>query len=133
MKIGFLTSKFYFMTFKITSAPIVLGAELATRNIRTLESSAELSAILKNTNDTSVMYPTATTGHAAGNFQQQLKMAARLIEAAPSLNQNRQVIMVQMHGFDTHDNQDRDLPYLVSALFENLESFQNDIESSRGR
>jgi uncharacterized protein (DUF1501 family) len=74
------------------------------------------------------MYP-STTGHAAGNFQQQLKMAARLIEAAPSLNQNRQVIMVQMHGYDTHDNQDRDLPYLVSALFENLESFQNDIEA----
>jgi uncharacterized protein (DUF1501 family) len=106
----------------------LLGAELGTRNIRTLESSAELSAILKNTNDTSVMYP-ATTGHAASNFQQQLKMAARLIEAAPSLNQNRQVIMVQMHGFDTHDNQDRDLPYLVSALFENLESFQSDIEA----
>ena len=106
----------------------LLGAELGNRNIRTLESSAELSAILKNTNDTSVMYPT-TTGHAAGNFQQQLKMAARLIEAAPSLNQNRQVIMVQMHGYDTHDNQDRDLPYLVSALFENLESFQNDIEA----
>jgi len=31
----------------------LLGAELGTRNIRTLESSAELSAILKNTNDTS--------------------------------------------------------------------------------
>ena len=106
----------------------LLAAELATRNIRTLESSAELSAILKNTNDTSVMYP-LTTGHAASYFQQQLKMAARLIEAAPGLNQNRQVIMVQMHGFDTHDNQDRDLPYLVSALFENLESFQNDIEA----
>jgi uncharacterized protein (DUF1501 family) len=93
----------------------LLGAELGTRNIRTLESSAELSAILKNTNDTSVMYP-PTTGHAASNFQQQLKMAARLIEAAPSLNQNRQVIMVH-------------LPYLVSALFENLESFQSDIEA----
>ena len=106
----------------------LLGAELATRNIRTLESSAELSAILTNTNDSSVVYPT-TTGHAVSNFQQQLKMAARLIEAAPSLNQNRQVIMVQLHGFDTHDNQDRDLPYLVSALFENLESFQNDIEA----
>lgn len=105
-----------------------LAAELANRNIRTLESSAELAAILENTNDTSVMYPVAD-GHAASNFQEQLKMAARLIEAAPRLNQNRQVIMVQMHGFDTHDNQNRDLPYLVSALFENLESFQNDIEA----
>ena len=34
-----------------------------------------------------------------------------------------------MHGFDTHDNQDRDLPNLVSALFENLEAFQSDLEA----
>lgn len=106
----------------------LLGAELATRNIRTLESSAQLSTILSDTNDTPVAYPAASR-YTASNFQDQLKMAARLIEAAPALNQNRQVIMVQMHGFDTHDNQDRDLPNLVSALFENLEAFQSDIEA----
>ena len=105
----------------------LMGSELAARHIRTLENSADLAEVLTNTNETQVNYP-ATVGHAATNFQLQLKMAARLVEAAPSLNQNRQVIMVQMHGYDTHDNQDRDLPKLVSALFENLEVFQNDLE-----
>lgn len=106
----------------------LMGSELAARNVQTLESSAHLAEILTNTNTAQVIYP-STQGHSATNFQQQLKMAARLIEAAPSLNQNRQVLMVQLHGFDTHDNQDRDLPNLVSALFENLEAFQRDLES----
>ena len=106
----------------------LMGSELAARHVRTLENSAELAEVLTTTNETQVNYP-ATAGHSATNFQQQLKMAARLIEAAPRLNQNRQVTMVQMHGYDTHDNQDRDLPNLVSALFENLEAFQNDLEA----
>jgi uncharacterized protein (DUF1501 family) len=36
--------------------------------------------------------------------------------------------MVQMHGWDTHDNQDRDLPVLLRSLFGNLEAFLNDLE-----
>ena len=105
-----------------------LAKELASRNILTLEASAELADVLATTSEQQVIYP-ATEGYAATQFQQQLKMAARLIEAAPLLNQNRQVLLVQMHGYDTHDNQDRDLPSLVSALFENLEAFQSDLEA----
>ena len=56
-------------------------------------------------------------------------MAARLIEAAPQLEHQRQVLMVQMHAFDTHDNQDRILPGLISSLFSNLEAFQSDLEA----
>jgi len=56
-------------------------------------------------------------------------MAARLIAAAPDLGHHRQVIMVQMHAYDTHDDQDRILPKLLRALFENLEAFQADLEA----
>ena len=47
MKIGFLTNRVLFYDLQDHQRTNVLGAELATRNIRTLESSAELSAILK--------------------------------------------------------------------------------------
>ena len=106
----------------------LLGHEFALRNTRTIESSSELAKILDGINSPLVTYP-RVAGYTASNFQNQLKMAARLIESAPLLGQNRQVIMLQMHGFDTHDNQDRDLPNLVSALFGSLEAFQADLES----
>ena len=106
----------------------LLGHEFALRNTRTIESSSELAKILDGINSPLVTYP-RVAGYTASNFQNQLKMAARLIESAPLLGQNRQVIMLQMHSFDTHDNQDRDLPNLVSALFGRLEAFQADLES----
>jgi uncharacterized protein (DUF1501 family) len=62
-------------------------------------------------------------------LQSQLKTAARLIQAAPELGHYRQVIMVEMNGYDTHDNQDVILPKLLKSLFDNLEAFQNDLES----
>ena len=106
----------------------LLEQELASRNLRTFENSALLSEIVSQTVETSVVYPEDTT-YDGQTLQVQLKMAARLIEAAPELNHPRQVIMVEMNGFDTHDNQDRSLPELISSLFSNLKAFQSDIEA----
>ena len=106
----------------------LLDRELATRNLYTLESSALLSSILENIDEPSVPYP--TDDNAEGRIlQAQLKMAAKLIAAAPELDHPRQVIMVQMHAYDTHDNQDRILPVLLRSLFSNLEAFQADLEA----
>lgn len=105
----------------------VLDLELGKRNVNTLENSAYLKSVVDNIPEASVAYP-GVSSWADDEIQQQLKMAARLIEAAPTLGQHRQVLMVQMHGYDTHDNQDRDLPALIQGLFSNLEAFQADLE-----
>ncbi len=106
----------------------VLDRELASRNRSTLESFSALSETIESIQLSSVDYPDDL--HVEGQlFQRQLKMAARLIEAAPDLGHQRQVLMVQMHAYDTHDNQDRILPGLVSSLFSNLEAFQRDLEA----
>ena len=106
----------------------LLDLELTHRNVSTLENNELLMNVLSGISQPSIAYP-AVDGYSAISFQQQLKMAARMIEAAPTLGQHRQVIMVQMHGFDTHDNQDRDLPQLIKAMFANLEAFQQDLEA----
>jgi len=106
----------------------ILDAELAYRNRRTLESSAFLSSVVNNIGDSPAAYPDNENVE-GDKLQRQLKMAARLIAAAPELGHTKQVIMVQMHAFDTHDDQDRVLPSLLRALFENLEAFQGDLEA----
>lgn len=106
----------------------VLDRELASRNLSTLESFSALSETLESIQGSSVDYPDDPLLEGQ-LFQRQLKMAARLIEAAPDLGHQRQVLMVQMHAYDTHDNQDRILPGLVRSLFSNLESFQRDLEA----
>ena len=106
----------------------ILDAELAYRNRRTLESSAYLASVVNNIGDSSTAYPD-NENFEGDKLQRQLKMAARLIAAAPELGHTRQVIMVQMHAFDTHDDQDRVLPGLLRTLFENLEAFQGDLEA----
>ena len=106
----------------------LLDLELTHRNLSTLENNELLMNVLGDIPAAGALYP-SVEGYSAKSFQQQLKMAARMIEAAPALGQHRQVIMVQMHGFDTHDNQDRDLPKLVNAMFANLQAFQQDLEA----
>jgi len=106
----------------------ILDRELAYRNQRTLEGSAFLSSVVNHIDESGIAYP--DDGNFEGEkLQRQLKMAARLIAAAPDLGHHRQVIMVQMHAYDTHDDQDRILPKLLRALFENLEAFQADLEA----
>lgn len=106
----------------------ILDRELAYRNRRALESSAFLSTVLDGIGHSDIVYPDAE--HSEGEtLQRQLKMAARLITAAPELGHYRQVIGVGMGGFDTHDDQNRILPELLRGLFENLEAFQADLEA----
>ena len=117
-----------FYAMQSLERPNVLDNEVAYRNRRTVESSSFLSTVMRHIGGEAVTYPNVTSPRDV-EFQRQLKMAARLVEAAPALGHPRQVIMVQMNGFDTHDNQDYSLPDLLRSLFENLEAFQSDLES----
>ena len=117
-----------FYAMQSLQRPNALDNEVAYRNRRTVESSSFLSTVMRHIGGEAVIYPNVTSPRDV-EFQHQLKMAARLVEAAPALGHPRQVIMVQMNGFDTHDNQDFSLPDLLQSLFENLEAFQSDLES----
>ncbi|MDA8815328.1 DUF1501 domain-containing protein [Luminiphilus sp.] len=117
-----------FYAMQSLQRPNALDNEVAYRNRRTVESSSFLSTVMRHIGGEAVIYPNVTSPRDV-EFQHQLKMAARLVEAAPALGHPRQVIMVQMNGFDTHDNQDFSLPDLLRSLFENLEAFQSDLES----
>ena len=46
----------------------------------------------------------------------QLQIVARLIAANRTLGMRRQIFMVSLGGFDTHSNQQRDLPVLMSRV-----------------
>jgi uncharacterized protein (DUF1501 family) len=106
----------------------LLDREIALRNRKTLEGISALSSVMDSIDEPSVSYPSNDIRQGS-ELQSQLKMAARLIAAAPELGHFRQVIMVEMNGYDTHDNQDIILPHLLKSLFDNLEAFQNDLES----
>lgn len=109
----------------------ILDSEYASRNIQTLENTTLLKSVIANIPETSVVYPNTGGLVDAIMLQDQFKTAAKLIEASPELEQNRQLIMIELNGFDTHDNQDRDLPQLLSLLFDHLKAFQADL-TARG-
>jgi uncharacterized protein (DUF1501 family) len=125
--VGFNPDAISFQQIQSFQRANLLSQEVAQRNLSTLENTAYLTDVLSFVPDTSAIYPQEALDNGL-LFQQQLKMAARLIEAAPHLGHHRQLLMVQMHGWDTHDNQDRDLPVLLRSLFGNLEAFLNDLE-----
>ena len=66
---------------------------------------------------------------AAGDFGQQLRMAARLISARASLGQKRQILFVGLGGWDTHDAQSPRLNALASELDNGLGAFQRTIDA----
>jgi uncharacterized protein (DUF1501 family) len=60
----------------------------------------------------------------------QLRMVARIIQAAPALGLRRQVFMVQMGGFDTHANQMRDQPGLMAQVAASADWFLSTLNSA---
>ena len=117
-----------FYSLQSLETPSHLDREIALRNRKTLEGISALSSVMDTIDEPFVSYPSNDIRQGS-ELQSQLKMAARLIAAAPELGHFRQVIMVEMNGYDTHDNQDIILPQLLKSLFDNLEAFQNDLES----
>jgi uncharacterized protein (DUF1501 family) len=61
---------------------------------------------------------------------QQLRIVARIIQAAPALGLRRQVFMVQIGGFDTHAHQMRDQPGLMAQVAASADWFLNTLNGT---
>ena len=82
----------------------------------------ELGGVLANQPDPTVEMPLEN------NLAEQLKMVARLIAAHPVLGMKRQIFYVRMDGFDVHDNQNKNQPWLFSQLAQAMAYFQASID-----
>jgi len=98
-----------------------------------MNSNQALKRGLQTASETAVSYPSSTGNVAvdseAEGFNSQLKRAAELIEIAPFLGHQRQVIFIQLGMFDTHDNQATIFPALMKLLSDGMKSFQADLEA----
>lgn len=63
------------------------------------------------------------------NLAQQLRMVARMIGAGQKMGMRRQVFMVSMGGFDTHNNQMRDQPNLMARVALSIDYFMQAMAS----
>lgn len=82
----------------------------------------ELGAVLADQPDPSIEIPLSN------NLAEQLKMVARMIAVHPVLGMKRQIFYVRMDGFDVHDNQNKNQPWLFSQLAEAMAYFQASID-----
>jgi uncharacterized protein (DUF1501 family) len=101
-----------------------------------MDNNQSLQNSLEDASNVSVSYPTvensgenALDGGSIERFTSQLKRAADLIEIAPTLGHHRQVIYVDLNGFDTHDNQATKFPQIMQLLSDGMKAFQSDLES----
>ncbi len=98
-----------------------LQAEYARVMQRAIASDAVLQAALGTTQVPPI--PTTTLGLGTGTstldkqgLAQQLRMVAQMIGAGQALGMRRQVFMVQIGGFDSHNFQMRDQPGLMATV-----------------
>jgi len=83
---------------------------------------SELGSVLANQPDPGVEMPQEN------NLAEQLKMVARMIAVHPVLGMKRQIFYVRMDGFDVHDNQNKNQPWLFSQLAQAMAYFQASID-----
>ncbi len=83
---------------------------------------SELGAVLANQPDPATQIP------AENDLAAQLKMVARMIAVHPVLGMKRQIFYVRMDGFDVHDHQNKEQPYLFSQLADAMAYFQASID-----
>ncbi|ACB34652.1 protein of unknown function DUF1501 [Leptothrix cholodnii SP-6] len=80
--------------------------------------------------DPLLRYTSAITGNATTNpLARQLQMVARCIAARGTLGMKRQVFFVNLGGFDTHDNQNRNHADLMARLDHGLSYFDRTLVS----
>jgi len=97
-----------------------MQAEYARVVQRSMDSSEKLRAALAGVSVPAVpitpISATNTATLAQDSLAKQLRMVAQLIGAGQALGMRRQVFMVSIGGFDTHNNQMRDQPLLMSRV-----------------
>jgi uncharacterized protein (DUF1501 family) len=93
--------------------------QIADTQKRTLELVESVGGILKTTPQLTTVFP-EDNGYGLAS---QLKTVANMIAARDALGMSRQIFFVEMGGFDTHDNQNRDQPLLFNTLSQSLKAF----------
>ncbi|MFT3777262.1 MAG: DUF1501 domain-containing protein [Ottowia sp.] len=107
----------------------LLENELNRITSRSLDSHAALAgALAGSAGQFDAALPDAV-GDRARTLNQQLKMVARLIAARGQLGLKRQVFLVSLGGFDTHDNLLARHPVLLTDLGAALAGFQQAIDT----
>lgn len=94
-----------------------MEAELNRVNARAIEAEAVMKAALAGVTLTTAFDTQASLGR-------QLRMVAQIMGAREALGARRQVFMVQLGGFDHHDNLSEAHPALLRQLAVGLSSFQ---------
>ena len=84
---------------------------------RSIEANEILTSALASTPPLNTAFPTGNS------LADQLRMVARMIAAAPTLGNKRQVFFVSLGGFDTHDGLVADHPVLMGKLGGALAAF----------
>jgi uncharacterized protein (DUF1501 family) len=113
-----------------------LQSEYARVMQRSVDTSATLQAALAGASVPAL--PTAPLTLPGGGtlaldqepLAHQLRVVAQMAQAAPSLGMQRQVFMVSIGGFDSHANQMRDQPRLMSRVAHSVDWFLNALNAA---
>lgn len=112
-----------------SAAPVL---ERAVRSAGANEFQAEYARIVKRSLDTSATLrdaiagtaiPALPTALAADSLARQLRTVAQMIAAGPRLGMRRQVFMVTIGGFDSHNDQMRSQPVLMARVAQSVDWF----------
>ncbi|MCA0326991.1 MAG: DUF1501 domain-containing protein [Proteobacteria bacterium] len=106
----------------------VLESDLNAVTTRAIAAQGSLGRALTGGPDFSAQLPDVV-GAKARSLNRQLKMVARLIAARAALGLKRQVFMVSLNGFDTHDGLLTRHPALLTQLGAAMAGFQNAIDA----
>ncbi len=112
------------------SRPHVLENEYNRITTRSIDAQKTLTGALAGTPNFDAQLPDVDA--ASGQMRalnRQLKMVARLIAAGRGMGIKRQVFMVSLGGFDTHDNLKERHPALLRQVGDAMAGFQRSIDS----
>ena len=115
----------------ITQArPQVLENEYNRITARSIDAQKTLAGALAGTPNFDAQLPNkdAASGQKR-ELNRQLKMVARLIAAGRGMGMKRQVFMVSLGGFDTHDNLNERHPALLRQVGDAMAGFQASLDS----
>ena len=112
------------------SRPHVLENEYNRITTRSIDAQKTLTGALAGTPNFDALLPDvdAASGQKRA-LNRQLKMVARLIAAGRGMGIKRQVFMVSLGGFDTHDNLKERHPALLRQVGDAMAGFQRSIDS----
>ncbi|MEX8494622.1 DUF1501 domain-containing protein [Sphaerotilus sp.] len=117
-----------------SAAPILRDVLLAngnndfqTEHTRIMQRSIDTTTTLRTAIDASGI-PALTTALTNDSLARQLRIVAQMIAAGPKMGLRRQVFMVSIGGFDSHSNQMRDQPVLMSRVANSVDWFLRSLE-----